>query len=122
MPMIQIVLTGPVAAETRRRLAGESVARVAKATGKPAAVTMASVVEGDLAMGDSDVAAGAQPRPAAYVEVRAIGGLNRTVNAEITRQLGALLQEAAGVPIERTYVSFTEVAATHWGWKGATLG
>jgi len=61
---------------------------------------------------------GGKPGPAAFVDVRGIGGLNRDMNTKLAAALTAELKKALGIPPDRLYITFTEVAATHWGWNG----
>jgi phenylpyruvate tautomerase PptA (4-oxalocrotonate tautomerase family) len=44
------------------------------------------------------------------------------VNRQLSQKLCRLLNESLGVPESRIYLNFTEVAASNWGWKGATFG
>jgi len=65
---------------------------------------------------------GGKPGPAAFVDVRGIGGLNRDMNTKLAAALAVALKQALGVPPDRLYITFTEVAATHWGWNGELFG
>ena len=60
--------------------------------------------------------------PAAFVDIRGIGGLTREVNAQLAAALTEQLKKTLGVPPERLYCTFTEVAPTNWGWKGNLFG
>jgi phenylpyruvate tautomerase PptA (4-oxalocrotonate tautomerase family) len=48
--------------------------------------------------------------------------LSSEVNRQLSQKLCRLLHESLGVPESRIYLNFTEVAASNWGWKGATFG
>ena len=65
---------------------------------------------------------GGKPGPAAFVDVRGIGGLNRDMNTKLAAALAVALKQALGIPPDRLYITFTEVAATHWGWNGELFG
>ena len=65
---------------------------------------------------------GGKPGPAAFLDVRGIGGLTREVNAQLSAALAVELKKSLGVPPDRLYITFTEVAATHWGWNGELFG
>jgi len=56
------------------------------------------------------------------VDIRAIGGLTREVNAQLSAALATEIKKALGVPPDRLYFTFTEVAASHWGWNGELFG
>ena len=60
--------------------------------------------------------------PAAFLDVRSIGGLNQSVNRNLTKQVCALLEEKLGIPGDRVYVSFASSAAVDWGWNSSTFG
>jgi phenylpyruvate tautomerase len=63
-----------------------------------------------------------QPGPAAFVDVRGIGGLTPDVNRQISKKVCELLQKSAGVSPDRVYINFTDVDAANWGWNGSTFG
>ena len=111
MPMISLLCSKPVPTE----LLGELSAALAETIGKPEKYVMVSVSETSMMMSGT---AG----NAAYAEVKSLGGLNRTVNHEITMKLCVLLSDHLGIPADRIYVTFTALSADHWGWNGATFG
>jgi phenylpyruvate tautomerase PptA (4-oxalocrotonate tautomerase family) len=63
-----------------------------------------------------------KPGEAAFVDVRSIGGLSGEVNRQLAQKIGDLLNESLGVPPDRIYLNFTDVAAANWGWDGDTFG
>jgi len=63
-----------------------------------------------------------RPGPAAFVDVRGIGGLTREVNQRLAEQVAAQLKKSLGVPPERMYITFTDVPADRWGWSGKLFG
>jgi len=63
-----------------------------------------------------------KPGEAAFVDVRSIGGLNDDVNRQLAQKICSLLKDSLGVPLDRVYLNFTEVAAGNWGWNGDTFG
>jgi phenylpyruvate tautomerase len=65
---------------------------------------------------------GGQPGPAAFVDVRSIGGLGPKVCQALSEQVCALLHRDLGVPGARVYLNFTEIAAARWGHDGGTFG
>jgi phenylpyruvate tautomerase len=60
--------------------------------------------------------------PSALVTVKSIGGLSRSVNQTLAAQVGQALQKELGIPPSRVYLTFEELAATHWAWNGKTFG
>ena len=63
-----------------------------------------------------------KPGPAAFVDLRSIGGLSDDVNRQLSQKIGSLLKETLGVPAERIYLNFSDVPAGNWGWNGDTFG
>jgi phenylpyruvate tautomerase len=59
--------------------------------------------------------------PAAFVDVRGIGGLSPKVNGAFCKRICALFADL-GIDGGRVYVNFTDVAASSWGHDGATFG
>jgi phenylpyruvate tautomerase len=60
--------------------------------------------------------------PCALVTVKSIGGLSKSVNQTLTGRLCQMLQEELAIPTDRIYVTFQELAPTHWGWDRHTFG
>jgi phenylpyruvate tautomerase PptA (4-oxalocrotonate tautomerase family) len=90
-------------------------AKVAELLGKPEAYVMV-VVEPRLAMlmaGDA--------RPAALVEVRAVGNISAGQAEQLTAAICDLL-EPLGIEPGRVYCSFAGVPGAMWGHDRATFG
>jgi len=115
MPLIKITSSVEVPVDKREALLAAVSKAAAAVTGKPERYMMV-VLDAGSVMFD------AKPGPGAYADVRAIGGLTPEVNAKLTGQICALLKQWLGIPGERVYVTFTEVAASHWGNNGKTFG
>ena len=115
MPLIQIK-TNVMLPEKQREARLAPVSRLlAELTGKPESYCM--VVYEHAAMlfaGDTGAAA--------FVDVRGIGGLTREVNAKLSAALAQELKKSLGVSPDRLYITFTEVAASNWGWNGKLFG
>ena len=60
--------------------------------------------------------------PCALVTVKAIGGLSKSVNQTLAAKVSQLLQKELSIPPKRVYVTFEELAPTHWAWDGKTFG
>ena len=116
MPLVRVEMTEALAAEAKARLTAELSRCCAEVIGKPEAYVMVLIADG-LAM----LHAG-KPGPAAFVDVRSIGGLSADVNRGLAEGLCAVVSKSARVPGERIYLNFTSVEATHWGHDGATFG
>ena len=91
---------------------------VAELIGKPEQYVQAIVHQGKE---DVRMLHGGAEGPAAFVEVRSIGGLSAKVNRALSEKICALLAEQQ-ISADRVYLNFIDVPATHWGHDGATFG
>jgi phenylpyruvate tautomerase len=115
MPLLTLQTSARLSNQQRYNLLGPLTTIVAECIGKPERYVMVTVSEAAMLM------AGAEG-PAAYADLRSIGGLNSAVNRKLSERICALLQDQLGIPPDRVYLSFTSVAADHWGWNGSTFG
>lgn len=116
MPLIRLETTERLAPEAKASLCADLARLCAAEIGKPEAYVMASVQDGVTMCH-----AGA-PGPAAFVEVRSIGGLSLKTNRAISEAACRLLSRVLGVPGERVYLNFVDIQASHWGHDGKTFG
>ena len=63
-----------------------------------------------------------KPGPAAFVDIRSIGGLNANVNLTLSKRICELLRPALGVAMDRIYLNFANIDAGSWGWNASTFG
>ena len=115
MPLIKLETTATFDEPRRHALCGALSRLAAEVIGKPEQYVQ-TIVAGGLAM-----LHGGAPGPAAFVEVRSIGGLSAKVNRTLAARICGLLAEH-GIPGERVYLNFTDVSASAWGHDGATFG
>lgn len=62
------------------------------------------------------------PEPAAYVEVKSIGGFTPEVANALSAGLSAVLERHLGVGRERVYLELEPEEASLFGWNGETFG
>ncbi|MBI5546555.1 MAG: hypothetical protein HY901_21955 [Deltaproteobacteria bacterium] len=115
MPFVHVQTSVPVSEPAREELLVAVSRLAAKAIGKPESYVMTGLSQGPMLMGG-------KPGPAAFCEVRSIGGLGPEVCTALSSQLCALLEEKLGVTPERVFLNFVEVEAERWGWNKATFG
>jgi len=115
MPLLKLQTSVPIPDANRDALAKELSAIVAEAIGKPERYVMVTLAEGTICMN-------AELAPAAFVDVRSIGGLSGNVNRQISERVCAKLQETLSIPPDRTYLNFTDVPGSSWGFNGSTFG
>lgn len=111
MPLI-LIKTNVMLPEKQREARLAPLSRLlAENTGKPETYCMVAYEHAAMLFaGDTGAAA--------FVDVRGIGGLTREVNTRLAAALAVELKKSLGVPPDRLYITFTEVAADHWGWNG----
>jgi len=115
MPLLKLETTASLSDDKRKTLLAALSRIVAETIGKPEDYVMVTVSQAAILMSG-------KPGEAAFVDLRSIGGLSHDVNRQLSQKLCRLLHESLGVPESRIYLNFTEVAASNWGWKGATFG
>ena len=115
MPLIRMETSVTISEtdETALALALSKIA--ATAIGKPESYVMSVVSRSAISMAG-------EMGPAAFLDVRSIGGLNQSVNRDISKQVAALLKEKLQIPDDRIYISFESVSGVNWGYQGSTFG
>ena len=116
MPYIKLETTQTIAPDAKRGLCQQLSQLCAEIIGKPEQYVQALVADG-VAM-----VHGGAPGPAAFVDVRSIGGLSAKVCQGLAQKVCALLTSTIGVPGARVYLNFTDVNAAKWGHDGGTFG
>lgn len=115
MPFLQLQTTASLSDHQRDTLLAALSKIVSETIGKPEEYVMVSLTPAQMLMSGQD-------GETAFVDVRSIGGLEGGVCPKLAEKIGAVLRESLGVPPERIFLNFTEVAANRWGWKGSTIG
>lgn len=115
MPLLKLETTVALSDEKKEALLTSLSRLVAGAIGKPEQYVMALINPASLIMSG-------KPGEAAFVDVRSIGGLSNEVNRRLAQKICSLLKNSLGVPPDRVYLNFTDVAAGNWGWNGETFG
>ncbi len=115
MPLLRLETTMALPEEERKPLVASLSKLVAETLGKPETYVMVTFHSTAIRMSGT---AG----DAAFADIRSIGGLTGDVNRRLSEKICETLRKALGIPPERVYLNFTDVPATHWGWKGSTFG
>ena len=115
MPLLKIQTSVIVPEGKKAQLLADASRIVAETTGKPEKYVMVVLQSGEILM------AGASG-PAAFLDVRGIGGLNKAVNGKLAKALCDLLKRELAIDPARVYATFTDVPAQNWGCNGATFG
>jgi phenylpyruvate tautomerase len=114
MPFLRMTLSADLSDSTRDRLLTGGSTLVAEVLGKPERYVMVTVSQAPLLFGGDN-------SPAAFVELRSIGGLGPETNQTLSQRLCELIDQSAGIPKERTFLNFVDVPRSHWGHSGATF-
>ena len=115
MPLLKLETTAPLSDNTRKDLLPALSLLIAETMGKPEQYVMVTASEVEILM------AGAEG-PAAFVDIRSIGGLTDAMNRKLSQKICVLLKESLGVPPESVYLNFTDVPGSRWGANGTTFG
>ncbi len=115
MPLLKLETTVAVPEDKQQPLLASLSKIVSETIGKPEQYVMVTLGSGSMLMSG-------KIGPACFGEIRSIGGLNQKVNGELSRKICRVLNEALGIPTERIYLNFIDVAAADWGWNGGTFG
>ena len=115
MPLIKLDVPNTVSDEQCNKLLPALSKMLAEMTGKPEKYVMATVSRMTPMMAG-------KPGPAAFADIRGIGGFTPAVNKNISRALCTLLMETLQIPSDRVYMTFTDVPASNWGFNGGTFG
>lgn len=115
MPLLALKTSARLSNQQRHDLLAPLSKIVAECIGKPERYVMILVGEDAMMMAGDE-------SPAAYADIRSIGGLNREVNRKLSERVCGLLQEQLGIPPDRVYLGFANVSAENWGWNEGTFG
>ncbi len=115
MPLLQLHTSVDIPAEQRNALLRSLSKIVAEVVGKPETYVMVTLREGPICMSG-------EVEPAAFVDVRSIGGLSADTNRHLSERICALLGEELGISGNRVYLNFVDVQRVNWGWDSRTFG
>ena len=116
MPLIKVQtsIPSPGKGEVESMLK-ELSSSLATHLGKPESYVM-TAFEGNVPMtfaGSTD--------PVCYIEIKSIGTMGAKTKA-MSQDFCSKVENALGVPKNRTYIEFADVAGAMWGWNGTTFG
>ncbi len=117
MPLIKVQssVASPAKADVEAMLKDLS-ASLAKHLGKPESYVMTSF-EPDVSMtfaGTTD--------PVCYVEIKSVGSISPNQTKSMSDDFCKKINQALGVPTNRTYIEFAGAVGAMWGWNGSTFG
>ena len=115
MPLLHLETSAVLSGAAQKTLMTALSKLVADTLGKPEAYVMVVVQPVALLLGGTD-------DPAAFIDLRSIGGLSNAINRRLSEQLCGLLRERLNLSPDRVYVHFQDVPPAQWGWNNSTFG
>lgn len=115
MPLLQLHTSAAIADAERGALLQSASKLIAETLGKPEAYVMVALRQGPMCMAG-------ELGPAAFADLRSIGGLSPAVNKRLAAKLCALIEQALHIAPERIFLNFTDVPPASWGHNGDTFG
>lgn len=115
MPLIKLETSAELKEKEKNALLPVLSKIISEEIGKPETYVMVTLAGSAILMSGTD-------EPAAFVDVRSIGGLTRDVNKMISDRICSLLAKELNMEPDRVYINFTELTHANWGWKGSTFG
>jgi len=117
MPLLQINLTiTDISKEVLNQIHKLGAEILAEQIGKSIEYVMVLVRTGESISFSLDASA-----PAAYIEVKNVGEIEKGLSDAITNKITSLIHEKTGVAVNRIYIEYQESERHHWGWNGKTL-
>ena len=115
MPLVKISTSVAAADDKRDALMAAVSKAIVEILSKPEQYMM-------VVMDTAPILFAGKKGPAAFVDLRSIGGLTPQANTRLAERLCRLLRESLAIPPDRVYLNFADVPATHWGHDGHTSG
>jgi phenylpyruvate tautomerase len=115
MPLLKLETNVSLPDDNRDMLLSNLSKIVADTIGKPEQYVM-------VTFNSSAILMSGKQGPAAFVDVRSIGGLSGLVNEKLSQQICSALKEALVITPDRVYINFANVEASNWGWNNETFG
>lgn len=69
---------------------------------------------------DFDMSFGGNSELTAFLQLKSIG-LPESQTKKISSALSDFIERELGIPKDRIYIEFTDVARSYWGWNGSTF-
>ena len=110
MPYINISTSSKV--ENKEKLLEEISRFIASLTNKSKRFVMAKLDDNCQMYFDDQ-------EPCCFLEIKSIGSLSPS---DMAMPISDFVYKKIGIPIDKIYISFDDVAASMWAWNGRTFG
>ena len=114
MPLLKLQVSENMEDEKKKIILSCLSRIVSDSLGKPENYVMIIIEQSSFLMAGNE-------GPAAFADIRSIGSINNRTTADLTQKLCRYLDELLGIPSDRVYINFTDVAAENWGYNGQTF-
>ncbi len=115
MPLLKLQLSIPLTEIQRSKISKELSTMVEQVFKKPEKYIMVIIEQAYIMMSSSN-------EPAAFADLRSIGGINSQTALEFSELLCKYLKEYFSILSERVFCNFTDVKPDLWGWNEKTCG
>ncbi|MDY6783764.1 MAG: phenylpyruvate tautomerase MIF-related protein [Cyanobacteriota bacterium] len=117
MPLIKVQssVSAPDKSQVEALLKSLS-AQLAQHLGKPESYVM-TAFEPEVAMTFAGTT-----EPVCYIEVKSVGSMSSSQTKAMSQDFCDRIQDALGVPPQRTYIEFADAKGAMWGWNQSTFG
>ena len=110
MPYVKISTSAKI--KDKKKLLKEISILVSSLTNKSKRFIMAKLEDNSEMSFDDE-------NPCCFLEIKSIGSLNPS---EMAMPISNFVNEKMGIPIDKIYISFDDVPASMWAWRGKTFG
>lgn len=114
MPYIAVKTNQDLPENVQQKILAELSLKASQETGKPEQYVMTSIEQTAINMSGKN-------KPAAFVDVRSIGGLTPETNTHLSLQICSVLKEHAGILPDSVYINFANIQRHDWGWDNKTF-
>lgn len=115
MPLLKIETTVALTDDKQSAVLAALSKIVTETMGKPEQYVMVSLTPAAMLMSGKG-------GEAAFVDVRAIGGLSGDIPRILSKRICEALNHSLGISQDRIFLNFSDVKAGNWGWNGSTIG
>lgn len=116
MPLIKVQTSAPLDTVQVSDLLKQLSASLAAHVGKPETYVMTALEF------NPHMTFGGRREPTCYIEVKNVGTMSSTQTKAMSQDFCGQVEQALGVPQNRTYIEFNDAKGHLWGWNGSTFG
>lgn len=115
MPLIKLQMSVETDKDKKDKILKELSKIISRTTGKPEQYIMAIFENAAVAMNGSQI-------NGAFVDIRGIGGIGKSINTSTVQKVSQMLERELGIPVKNVYMNFTDVPGQNRGINGGVFG